>query len=39
MVPPSASGDSMLSIQRRNQEATKELKENVGDAVNHFFKP
>jgi hypothetical protein len=31
--------DSMLSIQRRNQEATKELKENVGEAVNHFFKP
>ena len=31
--------DTMLSIQRRNQEATKELKENVGEAVNKFFKP
>jgi hypothetical protein len=31
--------DSMLSIQRRNQEASKELKENVGEDVNKFFKP
>jgi|GEM_PF-3061658 len=31
--------ESMLSIQRRNKEQTKELNENIGESVNKFFKP
>jgi hypothetical protein len=31
--------DSMLSLQRRHQEANKQLKENIGETVNQFIKP
>ena len=31
--------DTLLSIQRRNAEQTKQMKENIGETVNKFFKP
>lgn len=31
--------DTLLSIQRRNNEQTKQMKENVGETINQFFKP
>ena len=31
--------ETMLSIQRRHKEQTKELKENIGETINEFFKP
>ena len=31
--------DTLLSIQRRNAEQTKQMKENIGETVNQYFKP
>lgn len=31
--------DTLLSIQRRNAEQTKQMKENIGETINQFFKP
>lgn len=31
--------ETLLSIQRRNAEQSKQMKENIGETVNQFFKP
>jgi len=31
--------DTLLSIQRRNAEQTKQMKENIGETINQYFKP